>query len=583
MMSKVSPLTGQSDYPGDRWLITSGYCTDDYFERFGDWHTGHDLALSREGGETIYAVADGVIKWAENAGDNGFGNLVVIEHNVTLYSRYAHLNEISVTLHQQVKSGDPIGTLGSTGRSTGPHLHFDLMRVNNALDWPGKDKDRLLRTYINPDEWYGRPTDFYVIKAGDTLSLIAARFNTTVAVLQELNNIANPNMIAVGQRLTLPGTGKKPDEATVVVSPGQSEWLRITATAGLNARKRPSTRAAILYTLPFSALVEVKSVQFLEQGFTWRELMSGGWIAQEFTEPVAVLQPGEVAGEEAAATVAASATVFVTPRSTPVATVEVASRGVHGSAGGWAPGDDELNLIRHNGVDSVLIAAYERGQAESASPRYRSAGVRDFIIRAATAKRNITANPDDFVDATLPTLREYQEALGDTKLILAVHNEPNVSVEGFGTAWKNGTDFTRWYLAVIRRYRDELPGVRIGFPALSPGGDLDLPEVKRMDEWRFVAQCGEAIAASDWVGVHAYFVGDGTDIDLKPDLWRQMAHGRSVIITEGGPADHIPNSGQKLHNVYMRCAEIGVPVMAWLLSGAGAWESADWVKRRVRI
>ena len=133
-------------------------------------------------------------------------------------------------------------------------------------------------------------------------------------------------------------------------------------------------------------------------------------------------------------------------------------------------------------------------------------------------------------------------------------------------------------------YREQLPGALIGFPALSPGGDADIPGVvKRIDEWRFASECAPAIRASDWLGVHAYFVGDGTDIDLKPGKWRELAGGRPVIITEGGPADNIANSGAKLNNIYRRCSDVGFPVMAWLLSGAGAWHSADWTKNGVRV
>ena len=81
MAKKVSPVTGMPDYPGGDWRITSGYATDEYFNLFGDWHTGHDLAKFNCEGQPVFAVMDGTVKWAENAGDNGFGNLVVIQHS----------------------------------------------------------------------------------------------------------------------------------------------------------------------------------------------------------------------------------------------------------------------------------------------------------------------------------------------------------------------------------------------------------------------------------------------------------------------------------------------------------------------
>ena len=521
-MKKVSPVTGQAAYPGEGWLITSGFCTEAYFRQFGDWHTGHDLARSPQGGEPIYAIADGIVKWAENAGSNGFGNLVFIEHKTNLYSRYAHLATITVANRQQVNAGTVIGTLGSTGRVTGPHLHFDISRINNALDWPGKDKNRVQQNYIDPHAWYR-------------------------------------------------------DEATMVIEPPSGKRLRVMALRGLNVRARPSTSARSEYVIPYLAVVEVKDAAFLADSFTWRELVTGGWIAQEFTEPetpVEAVTPVGVRTE--------TPTTITIP-----SPVVVAARGVHANAGGWAPTDQELDLVKHNQVKSVLIVAYEPNQAALAVSRFRDAGVSDFIVRAAT-HRPISPDPQAFVDDTLPRLREYRDALtsafdSSAKLHIAVHNEPNVSVEGFGTAWRSGAEFTRWYMQVIRRYRDALPNITIGFPALSPGGDLALSGLSRMDEWRFLEQCAEAIENSDWVGVHAYFVGDGADIDLKPQRWRDAARGRSVIITEGGPADGIANNGVKLSNVYRRCEQAGLPVMAWLLSGAGAWQHAGWVEQNVRL
>lgn len=519
MAKKVSPVTGQADYPGAGWLITSGFATEAYFQRFGDWHTGHDLAKSAAGGETIYAAADGAVKWAENAGDNGFGNLVYIEHSGSQYTRYGHLASISVTKGQQVTAGTPIGVLGKTGRATGPHLHFDISRSNNALDWPGKDKARVLQNYIDPTEWYAEAT-------------------------------------------------------SVTVEPVVTQWLYVIAPAGLNVRKNPALSGKIDVKLPYGTAIQVTAVRLSKDGFDWRQLVTGGWIAEAYTQltpPDIVITP---VGER---TEIVTTTISTTPAATP-ATVTVAARGVHANAGGWAPDDREIELVRHNGVESVLIPAYEANQAASAVQRFRDAGVRDFIARAATHQA-ITANPDDFINDTLPRLREYYQAVGPG-LLLAVHNEPNITPEGWSTAWQNGVEFAQWYLRVVRAYRDALPGVRVGFPALSPGGDV--PGL-REDEWRFAAEAAGAIAASDWLGVHAYFVGEGDDLDLKPVLWQRMAQGRSIIVTEGGPADNIANNGAKLRNVYAKCAANGLPVMAWLLSGAGGWQSAGWKEQSVMI
>jgi hypothetical protein len=529
-MNKVSPVTGQPDYPGAGWLITSGYATDAYFQRFGDWHTGHDLARSAQGGEPVFAIADGVIKWAENAGNNGFGNLVAIEHSERIYSRYAHLARIDVQRNQNVQAGTVIGAVGSTGRSTAPHLHFDISRVNNALDWPGKNKARVLAEYIDPHVWFREEEA--------TLSVDTA------------------------------------------VSPTGGVWLQVNAPAGLNVRTRPGTASKVEYKMPNGTIFEVKPIKFEQDGIVWRELMVGGWVAELYTLP-AVVTGSPQPTQPGVGTPTPTTPVVTLPPA--VAPVTVAGRGVHASAGGWAPQPRELDFVRHNRVQSALIVTYEPNQADLAIRGLRDAGVRDFIIRAATHAQ-ITANPDEFINNTMPRLQEYQRALGGTPMIIAVHNEPNIDREGLTRAWQNGGEFAQWYIRVVQAYRNAFPGCKIGFPAMSPGGDVDIPGVvKRMDEWRFVEQARAAIDVSDWIGVHAYFVGDGLDIDLKPAAWRNMARGRSIIVTEGGPADNIPNTGQKLHNTYTKCEAAGFPVMAWLLEGAGGWGSAEWVKNNVRI
>lgn len=86
------------------------------------FHAGLDFAAPQ--GTPVYATADGVVKAAERAG--GYGNKVDIDHGFNYLTRYGHLSVISVKAGQQVKRGDKIGEVGSTGKSTGPHLHYEV-------------------------------------------------------------------------------------------------------------------------------------------------------------------------------------------------------------------------------------------------------------------------------------------------------------------------------------------------------------------------------------------------------------------------------------------------------------------------
>jgi murein DD-endopeptidase MepM/ murein hydrolase activator NlpD len=94
-------------------------------------HTGIDISADR--GAPVYATADGTV---DSAGWNGdYGNMVVISHRFGLVTRYAHLSAFSVHPGERVQRGEVIGQIGSTGRTTGPHLHYELL-VNGQLTNP---------------------------------------------------------------------------------------------------------------------------------------------------------------------------------------------------------------------------------------------------------------------------------------------------------------------------------------------------------------------------------------------------------------------------------------------------------------
>ena len=88
-------------------------------------HTGIDLMQSA--GDAVYATGSGTVTVAGYTG--GYGNMVEIDHGNGLVTRYAHLSAIEVALHQHVSGGSVIGRVGSTGRATGPHLHYET-RIN---------------------------------------------------------------------------------------------------------------------------------------------------------------------------------------------------------------------------------------------------------------------------------------------------------------------------------------------------------------------------------------------------------------------------------------------------------------------
>ncbi|MFJ5370551.1 peptidoglycan DD-metalloendopeptidase family protein, partial [Bosea sp. CER48] len=109
------PMAGDHDFTSN-----FGYRTDP-FTRGLAMHTGVDFRA--ETGSSILATAPGKVVAAEYNG--GYGNMVEVEHANGLSTRYAHMSAISVSVGQAVKAGTVVGRVGSTGRSTGPHLHYE--------------------------------------------------------------------------------------------------------------------------------------------------------------------------------------------------------------------------------------------------------------------------------------------------------------------------------------------------------------------------------------------------------------------------------------------------------------------------
>ena len=93
-------------------------------------HKGVDLAAPT--GTPIYATADGYVSKAEWF--SSYGKYVSIEHGANLQTRFAHMSGITVKAGTRVKKGDIIGYVGSTGRSTGPHLHYEVRIDGRAVN-----------------------------------------------------------------------------------------------------------------------------------------------------------------------------------------------------------------------------------------------------------------------------------------------------------------------------------------------------------------------------------------------------------------------------------------------------------------
>lgn len=109
---------------------TFGFRTDPY-TGLQQMHAGLDISANI--GTRVIASASGVVTWA--ASQNAYGNLVTIDHGQGITTRYAHLSKINVKVGDEVQRGTLIGEVGNTGRSTGPHLHYEV-RLNGIPQDP---------------------------------------------------------------------------------------------------------------------------------------------------------------------------------------------------------------------------------------------------------------------------------------------------------------------------------------------------------------------------------------------------------------------------------------------------------------
>lgn len=228
------------------WLVDelSGYhapcdggrITSNFGIRHGRRHQGIDLSMPT--GAKIYATFDGKVRVASYK--NGYGYLVIMRHDNGMETFYGHMSQIDVKCGDVLHSGDVIGLSGNTGRSTGPHLHFECRYQGLAMDPSriidfsnGNLKQRMMvlkSRYFDAASRYDQDFDeefllveddakaleeykkkqaeaarkamvWHTVRNGEVLGSIARKYRTTVNNICRLNGIKNPNTVRAGRRI----------------------------------------------------------------------------------------------------------------------------------------------------------------------------------------------------------------------------------------------------------------------------------------------------------------------------------------------------------------------------------------------
>lgn len=187
-----------------------GPINSDFGWRRRRFHYGIDIDLNI--GDTVKSTFDGIVrvsKWV-----SGYGNVIIVRHFNGLETLYGHLTCSKVLPNQEVKAGELIGLGGSTGRSTGPHLHYEIrykgspLNPNQLINFKTaalvKDSIYLSKKsfkYISDIKKAATTTKYYKVKPGDSLSKIAVKNGTSVSNLCRLNGIKQTSTLAVGRTL----------------------------------------------------------------------------------------------------------------------------------------------------------------------------------------------------------------------------------------------------------------------------------------------------------------------------------------------------------------------------------------------
>ncbi len=171
----------------------NGPITSSYGWRKGTMHKGVDIDLLK--GDTVLAAFDGIVRYAKRGG--GYGNVVIVRHFNGLETVYAHLSKINVVPDQYVSAGDLIGLGGSTGHSTGAHLHFEVRLKGIAInpkylisfsDQSLVSEEFIIKKTKSGIAAYTPNTKFYTVVKGDNLYVIAKKLKLKPAAIREMNN-----------------------------------------------------------------------------------------------------------------------------------------------------------------------------------------------------------------------------------------------------------------------------------------------------------------------------------------------------------------------------------------------------------
>lgn len=183
-----------------------GEINSEFGYRRNRFHYGIDVDLNV--GDDVLASFEGIVRIAKY--DPTYGRVVVIRHQNGLETLYAHLSKFKVAVGDYVQAGDLIALGGNSGRSTGPHLHFEVrylgepINPNDIIDFQ-EGRLKMDEVHLSEENFAYlkeiRKRKYYKVRSGDSLSRIAVNKGVTISKLCSLNGISRTSILRIGQSI----------------------------------------------------------------------------------------------------------------------------------------------------------------------------------------------------------------------------------------------------------------------------------------------------------------------------------------------------------------------------------------------
>ena len=185
--------------------------------------------------------------------------------------------------------------------------------------------------------------------------------------------------------------------------------------------------------------------------------------------------------------------------------------GLHASA---TPDISAAEMAEFNALRPGMIKVLSFHNPDALQQMVKDHANVHWVVRAFLDFGNRNISPDQFVNDTIGDTKRTLAILQGKNVVVELHNEPNLTLEGLKSTWADGRAFNMWWLQVLGKYRQQLPNVRYIFPGLSPGPDQ---ANLRQGDRAFLEACRPAIEAADGLAMHAYWSNPHFNMMTHPD------------------------------------------------------------------